>query len=532
MPSTRLADDVRLSRGGAAAMPGRAPHRVRIVDALALLAFLTLVAIGAATHELAHDEAQAWNIARTARWPWQVPFLNRYEGHPPFWTVLLWPFTLTGDPRWLQGFSAVLAASAVALLLLDGPFPARVRLLVPFGAYPLYDYAVLARPYGMALVVAALLATVLRRGSGRLLVPAVLCGVLAATSAFGIVLSVPLAAFAYVECARRRPPPVREIALACFVYGGLALAAGLAVLLPVVTNEFEQTMRAGERVRPSAVWLTAATNAFPHFRTLPFGLGQRLWQTPALYAAVTGVGVLAFVAVGVRLRAAPHALAAWVVAALGTAGLAAYTSTTEERYLGHVFVAALTLLWATDASRGPARVRTRPDRAADALLVAVLIYHALIGAASIGYDVLNERTPWRRAAATIGPVLEDDGAVVLNDYGYAAVTLLAWLDRPAVDLDCGGCVTRFSRWDVVERADRRHLRASWCALERRGQPVVAITPSERFADVPGVQSIGEWGPGQRDWQPRSAKALRLVDPSALCAPGAGPARTRGPTGEG
>ena len=494
------------------------------LDAAVFVAFVTLVAIGVATHELAHDETQAWNIARTADWPWQVPYLNRYEGHPPLWAVLLWPLTRTGNPFWLQAFSAGIAVAAVALLLRDAPFRPSVRALLPFGAYFVYHYAVLARPYGLALLIVAALAVVLRRGSGHPVAPAALCGALAATSAFGIVLSVPLALFAYAECRRRRRLASGETAAACALYLGLALAAGLSVVLPVAATEFEQTVRSGERLRPSAAWLTAALNAFPNFRTLPLGLGGFLQGVPAAYGGLLAASAVALASVGIVLRRHAHALFAWVLSIAAVAGLAAYTSTTEERYLGHLFLAALLLLWATDGSEpSPRHARPRPARAtrvgtlAGAVLVATLCYHAAVGLAAIGYDAVNERTPWRRAARVVGPLLEAEDAVLINDYGYPLVPLLAWLDRPARDMYCGGCTTRFSRWGRLQRTGAAGLRAEWCALESAGASVIAITGRSRFAQVPGVESLGTWGPGQRDFRPRPALVLRLVDAAALCS---------------
>ena len=59
------------------------------------IVYLALTFIGAARHEIWYDEAQAWNIAKYNDISGIIGFM-KYEGHPPLWHFVLYPFAKAG----------------------------------------------------------------------------------------------------------------------------------------------------------------------------------------------------------------------------------------------------------------------------------------------------------------------------------------------------------------------------------------------------------------------------------------------------
>ncbi len=105
-------------------------------------------------HEPWYDEAQAWMIARNASFKdilFQIP---HYEGHPPLWHLILFPFARLGLPfePCLKGISFVISAAAVWLLLYRSPFPKGIRLALPFTYFLFYQYGVISRPYCLLML--------------------------------------------------------------------------------------------------------------------------------------------------------------------------------------------------------------------------------------------------------------------------------------------------------------------------------------------------------------------------------------------
>ncbi|MEX0741459.1 MAG: hypothetical protein WD079_01595, partial [Phycisphaeraceae bacterium] len=169
--------------------------------ALALtVAFLCVAAAGMAVHEMWRDEWQAWMLARDS-----VSFLDllrnlRHEGHPPGWNFLLFVFSRwTRDPLVMQGAHLAIAATSVYLIARYSRLAWLHKVLLAFGYFLAYEYAVIARQYGLgALALFAFCALVPVRQRHPIAVFFALL-VLASTSAYGLILSVAAGGMLLVE---------------------------------------------------------------------------------------------------------------------------------------------------------------------------------------------------------------------------------------------------------------------------------------------------------------------------------------------
>ncbi len=119
-------------------------------------------------HELWADELHAWNIANGSKGFFELIRNVRYEGHPPLWHILLWSISaFTNDLLYVQLFHLLIAATVVYLALFKSPFPLLTRLLIPFGYFFIYEYAVLSRNYAIAVLLAFCLCLVIRKEGRR-----------------------------------------------------------------------------------------------------------------------------------------------------------------------------------------------------------------------------------------------------------------------------------------------------------------------------------------------------------------------------
>jgi len=158
---------------------------------IALLLYMLGISVVTAFHEPWFDEAQAWDIAKSASYQRILFEIPHYEGHPPLWHLLLSIFAKTGCPYEFSiklvnvGFCTL----AMALLILKSPFPKGVRCLLPFTYFLFYQYGVLSRPY--CLVMTAFMLTAMgytnrNAHPWRYILP--LC-FLCLTSAYGILVA-------------------------------------------------------------------------------------------------------------------------------------------------------------------------------------------------------------------------------------------------------------------------------------------------------------------------------------------------------
>lgn len=112
------------------------------------------------SHSFWFDEAQAWLIAKESKSLPELIQHLRFEGHPPLWYLILWPFAhVFNSPEWMKVPNGLLTGS-VAFMLPRLRSLTRVEHLLIFGGFTmLVGYSTISRSYilGVALTVLYLL---------------------------------------------------------------------------------------------------------------------------------------------------------------------------------------------------------------------------------------------------------------------------------------------------------------------------------------------------------------------------------------
>jgi hypothetical protein len=233
-------------------------------ESVILAGFVVVVATGIAWHEAWADEAQAWLLARDSGFWHMMLHSLHFEGSPGLWHALLWVLVRMHvsyvGMHWISG---AIAAAGIAVLLRWSPFPAILRVLLPFGFWFAYQDAVVARSYVLFGLLAFSAAALLRNMAQwrseaalrwpRLLGLAAILGLMANVSVHGFVASIGFALAAYVLLRRRARAGQRvPVALSALLFGGfLAFAVVTAAPSPQVTYA------AGSNVRESVLKVRA-----------------------------------------------------------------------------------------------------------------------------------------------------------------------------------------------------------------------------------------------------------------------------------
>jgi len=119
-------------------------------------------------HGLWSDEAHSWNIAKSSNSYGDLLAHSRYEGHPPGWYSILWIITrFTHHVAWMQVVQWAIACSVAFLILFYSPFPMIIKVLIPFGYYFLFEYALFSRNYGIGVLLVCCICLIIR-GNFRL----------------------------------------------------------------------------------------------------------------------------------------------------------------------------------------------------------------------------------------------------------------------------------------------------------------------------------------------------------------------------
>lgn len=130
---------------------------------LAFVLYIAIIAIVMCFHEPWFDEAQSWLIARDSSLADIISVRPHYEGHPPFWNLLLAIAAKNGVPYefGIKGIQLVCASLLGAWLIFKSPFKhanSLATFLIPFTYFACFQYGVTSRPYALlclSLLVAA-----------------------------------------------------------------------------------------------------------------------------------------------------------------------------------------------------------------------------------------------------------------------------------------------------------------------------------------------------------------------------------------
>ncbi len=176
---------------------GRAPTAFRLA---LFVAWLGLAAWLAAHHVFWRDEVRALTIALSGEGVADMLRNLQGEGHPALWYLLLrGGHVLTGAKQVLPGIAFAIGAGAAALFAWRAPFRPLVLLLAMFGAFVLREYTVLARNYGMSLLLMFAFAALYPRWKGRGVGLGLLLALLCNTNVPSVIIAGALGLFWGVE---------------------------------------------------------------------------------------------------------------------------------------------------------------------------------------------------------------------------------------------------------------------------------------------------------------------------------------------
>ncbi len=183
---------------------------------LTLFLYSSLLAFAIPFHEPWADEAQAWQMARALSVHDLFFHALRYEGSPSLWHLLLHGLIrLHVSYAAMHWLVALVAVCGMSLLIFFAPFPRWVRLTLPFTFFFAFQYAVVARSYIFAPLLAFAVAIFWNRNT---IILAILLGLLANTSLHGFALAAALGIVYLLETRRGLHEPEHpRIALSILV---------------------------------------------------------------------------------------------------------------------------------------------------------------------------------------------------------------------------------------------------------------------------------------------------------------------------
>ena len=111
-----------------------------------------VVIITAWHHEVWRDEMRALSQAIESQSVWELLGNKQREGHPALWYIMLYyGYQLFHKPQILKILSVAVAILAMYIFVSKSPFSWQLKALFAFGYFPLYEYSVISRNYGISM---------------------------------------------------------------------------------------------------------------------------------------------------------------------------------------------------------------------------------------------------------------------------------------------------------------------------------------------------------------------------------------------
>ncbi len=427
------------------------------------LVWLGIVAFGLANHELARDEAGPWLLALHSGSLLELLRHIKYEGHASLWYACLFLVSrATASPLAMQVLHAAIAAATVWVVVRYAPFTRLQRVLFAFGYFPLYEYAVVSRDYGLGMLLLFGSCAVLGARRNRFPAAVVLLALIPQTNAFaaivGLALGLALIADRWLPDG---PVLTRDVSRQAFVWGVVAVVVGLGLAALQMAPPADAGIAVGWSPNLSLAmlakrWRSIAQALFPipqlerHWWVEPYF--WNLWNTRGLQGVVglALAAILGWTLLGLARR--PRGLIL-LVAAVG--GLVAFTYLKfagEVRHHGHFFLALVMALWIgkiEDArlNRATGSWIGRAWRSVQGpLFTAVLSVHVIAALLAISLDYRYVFSNGKRTAAYL---VEHrlGGAPFVADHDYAAQPVLAFMGGKQAYFPRGDRIGSFVIWD-------------------------------------------------------------------------------------
>lgn len=467
-------------------------HRVRA--AWLIGAWLGIVLLMTVQHVYWRDEVRALSLALTGdgvTGMWQA---LQGEGHPALWYLLLRAaHAVLPAPQVLAAVSVSVALGALLLLALRSPFALPTIALFVFGYAALYEYSVMARNYGISMLLTFALAAAYRHWRNHGIVLGLLMFALVNCNAHSVLLVGGFLLFWMLDLWRDRSLP-RAAAARVFGLNALIAAAGIVACIVTIYPPFNDAAQSHVAGLSASALARALLLPATSFDVLLGPLSHHLPAPPWLLAPL--LSALLF---GATLGLVRHPPALWAslvtLVAMSCFFTFIYPGSYRHQALWLVFLLAMYWICAPGAARAPApgpRLQ-RVQGAGLVLLCALLALQFANGIRKVPAVVLG--APESRSRDFARELSRHPGlhqATVVADPDFLVEALPFYRPNPTylVREQRYGNVVRFTHQARLQLtvgdllAEARRLRSS------TGQPVVLLV-RERLDLASGERTVAE-----------------------------------------
>ena len=402
------------------------------------LVFFVVGLIGVWHHEMWRDEIEIWMLATDSPTLPDLMTNIATQPHPPLWYVMTWVLArFTRSLHAMQLLSLVIGTTTAYLFARFAPLPLLHRALFCFGYFPLYEYTLISRSYGLDLFFTVLFCVLyarVREPAWRYAWLAVTLALLANVHLLGTVIAGLLwllVAWDAVELARRGD--AGWPAWTSLAGGAAGIAFGLLDGLLALSRMGAEHVR---RAPIDTTWIEGTLSSIVNaYLPLPDVFQRSFWNTSFLLwlpgsiaePVTVGLALLLLLVSAAALRRSGILLALYLAGTLAMLFVFAEKSSSYMRHYGHLAILFTALLWLA-ATRGARRYALQGG--ALAVLGVVLVIHLCGAAFAYGADFVLPFSRSADAAHFLADRTDLRDATLVGSIDYTSQPFAAYLGKP------------------------------------------------------------------------------------------------------
>lgn len=221
--------------------------------------FLIISLWGLINHAPWRDEAQSWLIVRDLNLA-EVFNQTPYEGTPPLWLLIIFPLAKLGLPYASELIvHYIFALSLIFILIFFSPLPKKIKLILPFTYYFLFEYTIIARNYNLTALLLFTIASMYTRRFKIPIVYAFLIFLLAWSNVHSLAMASLLSGFFIYEILKKRKEGTKLLTAVTIMCSGIVSA--IVTLIPQI-DQYSNINFLGWQAIP----ISLASSLLPYFK--------------------------------------------------------------------------------------------------------------------------------------------------------------------------------------------------------------------------------------------------------------------------
>jgi hypothetical protein len=329
--------------------------------------FFVIALLGLLSHEMWRDEHQAWLVAKDANSLSQLLDNMNYEGNPALWHFFLyWITRVTHDPIYMQAFHLLVATSFIFIFNRYAPLSNLHKILFSFGYFPLYEYAVISRSYGLGILLIFSICALYKNRTTKYILIGVLLALLANVTIYAVVIACCIAGILvldYFLYQHKNGKAMMQLSIGLVIFI-LGVAFSFYQIWPDKDNSFPAPYATSLFDIPR--WWQVSSKLFITYTYIP-QIEEHFWNTTIYFkdTGTTATGnfsdwlkvhpdyllkwvimpIIIFVSGILIFLRKPLILLLYVGTTLGLFSVYYYTALMHSRYCGYLLIALVICYW-------------------------------------------------------------------------------------------------------------------------------------------------------------------------------------------